>query len=73
MPFVFKSSFDKANRTSLAGARGIGLETALAVFTEIRESLGLQQGARVEGPLGRQLHESAHGVVDTRGHLHGAI
>ncbi len=41
MPFVFKSSFDKANRTSLAGARGIGLETALAVFTEIRESLGL--------------------------------
>ena len=41
MPLVFKSSFDKANRTSLAGARGIGLDTALAVFTEIRESLGL--------------------------------
>ncbi len=41
LPFVFKSSFDKANRTSLSGARGIGLDTALAVFTEIRESLGL--------------------------------
>jgi 2-dehydro-3-deoxyphosphooctonate aldolase (KDO 8-P synthase) len=41
LPFVFKSSFDKANRTSLSGARGIGLDTALAVFTEIRESLDL--------------------------------
>ena len=41
LPFVFKSSFDKANRTSLSGARGIGLDTALAVFAEIRETLGL--------------------------------
>ncbi|MCZ8105372.1 MAG: 3-deoxy-8-phosphooctulonate synthase [Burkholderiales bacterium] len=41
LPFVFKSSFDKANRTSLSGARGIGLDTALAVFTEIRENLDL--------------------------------
>jgi 2-dehydro-3-deoxyphosphooctonate aldolase (KDO 8-P synthase) len=41
LPFVFKSSFDKANRTSLSGARGMGLDTALAVFTEIRESLDL--------------------------------
>ncbi|MBN8913783.1 MAG: 3-deoxy-8-phosphooctulonate synthase [Rhizobiales bacterium] len=38
---VYKSSFDKANRTSLSGKRGIGLEQALPVFAEIREKLGL--------------------------------
>jgi 2-dehydro-3-deoxyphosphooctonate aldolase (KDO 8-P synthase) len=38
---VYKSSFDKANRTSLAGKRGIGLSGALDVFAEIRSSLGL--------------------------------
>jgi 2-dehydro-3-deoxyphosphooctonate aldolase (KDO 8-P synthase) len=38
---VYKSSFDKANRTSLSGKRGIGLEAALPVFAEIRETLGL--------------------------------
>ncbi|MGE5509843.1 MAG: 3-deoxy-8-phosphooctulonate synthase [Bacteroidota bacterium] len=38
---VYKTSFDKANRTSLTGKRGIGLEGALPVFAEIRESLGL--------------------------------
>ena len=38
---VYKTSFDKANRTSLSGRRGIGLDGALPVFAEIRESLGL--------------------------------
>ena len=38
---VYKSSFDKANRTSLSAKRGIGLDAALAVFAEIRDSLGL--------------------------------
>ena len=38
---VYKTSFDKANRTSLAGKRGVGLDGALAVFAEIRASLGL--------------------------------
>ena len=38
---VYKSSFDKANRTSLGGKRGIGLAGALPVFAEIRETLGL--------------------------------
>ncbi len=41
MGLVYKSSFDKANRTSLGGKRGIGLDEALPVFAEIRESLGL--------------------------------
>ncbi len=38
---IYKSSFDKANRTSLGGKRGIGLDAALKVFAEIRETLGL--------------------------------
>jgi 2-dehydro-3-deoxyphosphooctonate aldolase (KDO 8-P synthase) len=38
---VYKSSFDKANRTSLSGKRGMGLEKSLAVFADIRKQLGL--------------------------------
>ncbi|MFM1816960.1 MAG: 2-dehydro-3-deoxyphosphooctonate aldolase [Pseudomonadota bacterium] len=38
---VYKTSFDKANRTSLSGKRGLGLDQSLAVFAEVRESLGL--------------------------------
>ncbi|HEX4410723.1 MAG TPA: 3-deoxy-8-phosphooctulonate synthase [Xanthobacteraceae bacterium] len=37
--FVYKSSFDKANRTSATSARGIGLDAALPIFAELRESL----------------------------------
>jgi len=38
---VFKSSFDKANRTSGSAKRGVGLKAALPIFAEIRETLGL--------------------------------
>jgi 2-dehydro-3-deoxyphosphooctonate aldolase (KDO 8-P synthase) len=38
---VYKSSFDKANRTSPASARGLGLAEALPIFAEVRESVGL--------------------------------
>jgi 2-dehydro-3-deoxyphosphooctonate aldolase (KDO 8-P synthase) len=38
---VYKSSFDKANRTSSASARGIGLGEALPIFAEVKERLGL--------------------------------
>jgi 2-dehydro-3-deoxyphosphooctonate aldolase (KDO 8-P synthase) len=38
---IYKTSFDKANRTSGGAARGMGLAAALPVFAEIRESLGL--------------------------------
>lgn len=37
---VYKTSFDKANRTSADSPRGIGIEESLGVFDEIRESLG---------------------------------
>src|ERR1700731_2937864 len=38
---VYKTSFDKANRTSAKSARGIGLDQALGIFAEIRDKLGL--------------------------------
>jgi 2-dehydro-3-deoxyphosphooctonate aldolase (KDO 8-P synthase) len=38
---IYKSSFDKANRTSLRANRGLGMATALPILAEIRESLGL--------------------------------
>jgi 2-dehydro-3-deoxyphosphooctonate aldolase (KDO 8-P synthase) len=48
---VYKTSFDKANRTSLKGKRGMGLDGALPVFAEIRESLSL--------PVVTDVHEAA--------------
>ena len=38
---VYKSSFDKANRTSLSGKRGLGLDKALAVFADLQAEFGL--------------------------------
>ena len=35
--FVYKTSFDKANRTSLKGKRGVGLENSLPVFDKIKK------------------------------------
>jgi 2-dehydro-3-deoxyphosphooctonate aldolase (KDO 8-P synthase) len=49
---VYKSSFDKANRTASASARGIGLAEALPVFAEVRERFGL--------PVTTDVHEIGH-------------
>jgi 2-dehydro-3-deoxyphosphooctonate aldolase (KDO 8-P synthase) len=57
---VFKTSFDKANRTSAKSQRGVGLDRALPIFAEIRETLSVpvltdvheaQQCARVAGAV----------------------
>jgi 2-dehydro-3-deoxyphosphooctonate aldolase (KDO 8-P synthase) len=48
---VYKTSFDKANRTSSNSARGMGLDKALPIFAEIRESLRL--------PVLTDVHEAA--------------
>ena len=47
---VYKSSFDKANRTSLSSARGLGLTQALPIFAEIRETTGLPVVTDVHEP-----------------------
>ena len=49
--FVFKTSFDKANRTSAASARGMGLKEALPIFAEVREKVGV--------PVLTDVHEAA--------------
>ncbi len=41
MGLIYKTSFDKANRTSNSGRRGMGLEASLPIFAEIRTSLGV--------------------------------
>ncbi len=50
--FVFKSSYDKANRTSAAGARGVGMVAALQIFADIR--------ARLDVPVLTDVHEREH-------------
>jgi 2-dehydro-3-deoxyphosphooctonate aldolase (KDO 8-P synthase) len=40
VPFVFKASYDKANRTSLKGQRGVGIDKGLAILDEIRSLFG---------------------------------
>jgi 2-dehydro-3-deoxyphosphooctonate aldolase (KDO 8-P synthase) len=49
---IYKTSYDKANRTSASAARGIGMAKALEVFAEIRETLGL--------PVLTDVHEATH-------------
>ena len=50
VPFVFKSSFDKANRTSAGSFRTIGFEASLAILAEVKESLEL--------PIVTDVHET---------------
>jgi 2-dehydro-3-deoxyphosphooctonate aldolase (KDO 8-P synthase) len=52
---IYKTSYDKANRTSLKGQRGIGLEEALPIFREIRATTGL--------PVLTDVHEAGHCAV----------
>jgi len=49
---VYKSSFDKANRTSAGSARGIGISEALPIFAEVKERYGL--------PVTTDVHEIEH-------------
>jgi 2-dehydro-3-deoxyphosphooctonate aldolase (KDO 8-P synthase) len=48
--FIYKTSFDKANRTSITTRRGVGLEAAMSVFAELRATFGV--------PLLTDIHEA---------------
>jgi 2-dehydro-3-deoxyphosphooctonate aldolase (KDO 8-P synthase) len=50
VPLIYKSSFDKANRTSVSTARGIGMSEGLAVLAEVREATGLPTLTDVHAP-----------------------
>lgn len=47
---IYKTSFDKANRTSIQGVRGMGLEASLPIFAEIRETIGCPVLTDVHSP-----------------------
>jgi len=55
MGLIYKTSFDKANRTSISTQRGIGLEQALDIFAEIREVTGL--------PVLTDVHEASQCAI----------
>jgi 2-dehydro-3-deoxyphosphooctonate aldolase (KDO 8-P synthase) len=50
--FVYKSSYDKANRTSGKGARGVGIEKAMPIFSDLRRDFGV--------PVLTDVHEPHH-------------
>src|ERR1700760_4326194 len=52
---IYKTSFDKANRSSTAGKRGLGLEKSLQIFADLRAELGL--------PILTDIHEREHCAV----------
>jgi 2-dehydro-3-deoxyphosphooctonate aldolase (KDO 8-P synthase) len=52
IPFIFKASYDKANRSSLSGRRGVGMERGLEWLARIREEYGC--------PVLTDVHEPAH-------------
>ena len=52
---VYKSSYDKANRSSGASARGVGLEAGLEILAEVRERIG--------APVITDVHEAAHCAI----------
>ena len=60
IPLIYKTSFDKANRTSIKGARGMGLAASIEIFNEIRETFKLPVVTDVHSP--EQCTEIAHAV-----------
>ncbi len=50
IPFIYKTSFDKANRTSIKGTRGMGLAASLAIFDELKSTFGCPIVTDVHSP-----------------------
>lgn len=50
IPLIYKTSFDKANRTSIDGARGLGLEASLEIFKELRSTFNVPIVTDVHSP-----------------------
>lgn len=50
IPLIYKTSFDKANRSSIAGARGIGLDAGLPILAEVKERTGLPVLTDIHAP-----------------------
>lgn len=50
IPLIYKTSFDKANRTSIAGARGLGIDASLKIFEEIKTTFNVPITTDVHSP-----------------------
>jgi len=50
LPFIFKASFDKANRSSISSKRGIGIEQGLEYFEAIKQELGVPTTTDIHAP-----------------------
>ncbi|GAK60209.1 2-dehydro-3-deoxyphosphooctonate aldolase [Candidatus Vecturithrix granuli] len=61
MPYIFKASYDKANRSSLSSYRGVGLEKGLDILDEVKQQFGLPILTDVHSPA--EAHIAAE-VVD---------
>jgi 2-dehydro-3-deoxyphosphooctonate aldolase (KDO 8-P synthase) len=48
--YVFKASYDKANRTSLSGRRGLGMEEGLRILADVRDAVGCPTLTDIHGP-----------------------
>jgi 2-dehydro-3-deoxyphosphooctonate aldolase (KDO 8-P synthase) len=48
--YVFKASYDKANRTSLAGKRGLGMDEGLRILQDVRDAVGCPTLTDIHGP-----------------------
>jgi 2-dehydro-3-deoxyphosphooctonate aldolase (KDO 8-P synthase) len=55
MPYIFKASFDKANRTSLSSYRGPGLDKGLAILDEVKRTLGV--------PIVTDIHDASQAAA----------
>ena len=55
IPFVFKASFDKANRSSIKSFRGVGITEGLRILHEVRERVGV--------PILTDIHEAEHANI----------
>jgi 2-dehydro-3-deoxyphosphooctonate aldolase (KDO 8-P synthase) len=59
VPYIFKASYDKANRTSLSSFRGPGIKEGVAILRRLAEATGL--------PVLTDVHESAHCAIAAEG------
>ena len=58
IPFIFKSSYDKANRTSASSFRGLGVDEGLRILAEVKRQLGV--------PVLTDVHEYTHATKSPR-------
>jgi 2-dehydro-3-deoxyphosphooctonate aldolase (KDO 8-P synthase) len=58
VPFIFKSSYDKANRTSIGNFRGLGMEKGLEILSEVKEMFGI--------PVLTDVHNVEEAVIAAR-------